>query len=1116
MEIIFWLFDTYPTPFWPGIFPGWLGWFAFLGLILGLLWWQRQAQAPWNLRNLMIFAGLGLAVIFTNLFIGIRMPVGAALPLPGIPQEPRGPAIMLLSAVPLLLAGGILGPAAAAALGILAGGLRFLWDTHSIYTPLELALSGILFSLAVRQRYRTRIFTLLREPLLAAFLLAIIYSPVFIIDAALVSSSSTAAGLDYGLAAIGSRNLALGCEFLLGGLFMQILVAAMPAAWGRTQPLQPSPMERSLEARFLFGAGSLILFFFLALLAGDWLVAGSAARDMLDNRIKGTAEISSQNVPFFLETGQNLAIQASRRPEVLNAGGDVLGKALADQIQSVPYFSQMLVFDHSKKLVGGYSSVPGSQIELYPEEQAGLDLANSGVLSQVYAIPAAAQDGNSGTGGNPGSSTGSITARVSFIIAVPDRAANSTGSQTVRILIARTDLANNPFSLPLITGLKSMAELGGSGILLDEKGRILIDPVSPVGSSQIMSQYAGQQKSEAAFFDDTAPDGTRNLVYYQPVVGQPWAVVLTVPAQQVQQQALTIAAPPAGMILLLTGIAFVTLLVGLKSITNSLQTLAIETIRIAQGQLDHALTVDGVDEVGQLRRSFEQMRLSLQARLAELNRLLLVSQGVASSLDVDDAVQPVLEAVLNTGAGAVRMVMPPLDEAVGQSPAVILGLGADKAAYARYDEQVIVLANQQGNLFLVDATRALGGKAASANPPLVSLFAISLRYENQQFGVLWAGYETQRTFSDSDVRFLTTLAGQAALAASNHHLFRTAEVGRQRLAAILAATPDPVLVIDQFDHLLLANPAATQVLGSAMETGLGQPIEMIIKNSELLAILRAAPADRLSGEISLPNGRVYLTTASPVLAEGQAVGRVCILRDVTHFKDLDKMKTDFVNTVSHDLRSPLTTMRGYATMLEMIGSLNEQQQGHVRKILTSVDNMTRLVNSLLDLGRLEAGVGLQLEMVPLAGILEKAVGSLRLAAQQKNIDLSISPSPNSGTMVEVDPALFAEAVYNLVENAIKYTPQGGKVLLATRVTAKEFLITVQDNGIGIDPLDQPRLFEKFYRGGQHEAREQKGSGLGLAIVKSIVEHHGGKIWLESRMGKGSIFFAQMPLRQAGR
>jgi PAS domain S-box-containing protein len=1096
MEIILWLLDTSPAPFWPVTFIGWLGWFVFLGLIIWLAWTWRQAQLPWTSLNRWIFAGLIGVMIISNLFIGIRLPVGATLPLPDIPQEPRGPAIMLLSAAPLMLAGGILGPLSAAALGFLAGVIRFLWDSHSIYTPLELALLGMLFSLAVRQRYRTLMFALLREPFLAALVLALLYVPVFVIDAFLVSSGSLTARLDYALAGAGLHSLALGCELLLGGLVMQVLVAAFPTPWGRRLPLQPSPVERSLQARFMFTTGTLIIFLLMALLAGDWLVAGTAARDMLHNRLKATAEISSQSVPFFLETGQNLAVQASKKPELINAGGDELTRALEEQAQAVPFFDQLLVFDRSKNLLGKYSSKEDVQLELYPEENAGLDLAFNNVISQTYTIPPVAPDQE-------------LPARVSFVIAIIDPASG----QSVRALIARTDLATNPFTLPLITSLRSMSELGGNGILLDENGRILYHPVF----SQVMSQYSGQQKTEAAFFDDTAPNGTRNLVYYQPVTGRSWAVVLTVPAQQAQQLALTIAAPLSAMILLMAVIALISLRLGLKVITTSLQTLAIEAVRIAQGQLDHALTVEGVDEVGQLRRSFEQMRISLQARLAELNRLLLVSQGVASSLDVQDAVQPVLEAVLATGASSVRLVMPPLGEEAGQAQASILALGPCKDSYARFDDRVRALADQQERVFMSNVGRSLGlntSKGENGNEIPLSLFAILLRHENHKFGVLWAGYDELHQFSDADVRFLTTLAGQAALAASNHYLFRSAEVGRQRLAAILASTPDPVLVIDQYDCLLLANPAATRVLGSAVETGKGQPVEKVITQAPLLEILRAAQSDKLTIELTLPDGRVYLATASPVLADNRPVGRVCILRDVTHFKELDLMKTEFVNTVSHDLRSPLTLMRGYSTMLEMAGTLNEQQQGFLRKIVYGVENMVHLVNTLLDLGRVEAGVGLQLEMVPVLDLIENAIGPLQLLAAQKNIDISVTLPQKTRPLIEADRSLFQQAIYNLVENAIKYTPPGGNIALRLQIPNDSLLFEVQDSGIGIDPVDQPRLFEKFYRGGQREAREQKGSGLGLAIVKSIVEHHGGKVWLESQLGKGSTFFLQVPLRQS--
>jgi signal transduction histidine kinase len=237
------------------------------------------------------------------------------------------------------------------------------------------------------------------------------------------------------------------------------------------------------------------------------------------------------------------------------------------------------------------------------------------------------------------------------------------------------------------------------------------------------------------------------------------------------------------------------------------------------------------------------------------------------------------------------------------------------------------------------------------------------------------------------------------------------------------------------------------------------------------------------------------------------------LRDVTHFKELDNMKSEFVATVSHDLRSPLTLMRGYATMLEMVGELNEQQQGYVKKIISGVENMSRLVNNLLDLGRIEIGVGLQVEDVPVLDILERVTGALQLQADQKNIGLNVELPKDMPNALEADSALLHQAVYNLVENAIKYTPAGGRVTIRARPEPDHLVFEVEDSGIGIPAEDMPRLFEKFYRGKQREARAQHGTGLGLAIVHSIAESHGGKVRVDSEVGKGSTFYLKIPLTQ---
>jgi signal transduction histidine kinase len=197
----------------------------------------------------------------------------------------------------------------------------------------------------------------------------------------------------------------------------------------------------------------------------------------------------------------------------------------------------------------------------------------------------------------------------------------------------------------------------------------------------------------------------------------------------------------------------------------------------------------------------------------------------------------------------------------------------------------------------------------------------------------------------------------------------------------------------------------------------------------------------------------------------------------------------------------------------MAGELNEQQQGYVKKIISGVENMSRLVNNLLDLGRIEIGVGLQVENIPVLDILERVTGAVQLQAGQKNIALNVELPKDMPHAVEADGALLHQAVYNLVENAIKYTPEGGRVTIRTRAEPEHIVFEIEDSGIGIPAEDMPRLFEKFYRGKQREARAQHGTGLGLAIVRSIAESHGGKVWVESEIGKGSTFFLQIPLTQ---
>jgi PAS domain S-box-containing protein len=1094
MSLIFTLITSLPYIQPPQDLLGWVGFVLLFVALIFMLWRWRAFNSPWGIFQSILAVVLLLAALVTSLFLGLRLPAGAGLPPPELPIEPSNPTAMIFSAIPWVLAAGMLGPTSAAIIAFLTGLLLSLWVTHNPFTALELALLAILFSLAVRQRYRTAIFRWLRHPLVAGFVLVLLFPFIHLGLTIVISRGLLVTRLDYALTNLQFATLALAIELFVAGLFTEAISLLLPDYWGSNAPLSPSPAEQSLQIRFLASMAPLAAILILTIMIGDWYVAGRAARGMLEAQMANATRMVAENIPYFLETGQNLISSLANDSRLLTNNTNELKDILDEDIKIVPFFSQLAVVERSGDAVASYPNnyYVGKQAPV--DEQMGYQWAFTGVPFQTFTIPPAPDQ---------------TTAQVAFMAVIPDET-----SQVERLLVGHSDLASNPFTKPLLASLNNLTGIDGQGILLDENNRVLIHP----DPSMVMTTYPGRTSDEALFYDDAALDGTRQLVYYQPAVGRAWSVVLTVPAYRAQQLALTIAAPLLAIIMILSIVAIIMTRLSLRAVTASLNNLAGEASRLAEGKLEQPLAVTGEDEVGQLSHAFEQMRVSLKARMDELNRLLVVSQGVASSLEVSEAVQPVLESALVTGANTARIVLTPsvLPELDGDSTTPIsFGLGPEKDAYRELDDQVLALTRQQERLVLSNILRPRLLNLNPGAPSPSSLMAVALRNENLYYGALWVAYKEPHVFSEEEVRFLVMLASQAALAAANARLFQNAEIGRQRLAAILASSPDPILVTDQHDRLLLANPAAWQVLGWNMDTEEGQPIEQIISQPDLIDLLSPASEERKTKEITLGNGAVYLASATPVLAEGQRVGRVCVLRDVTHFKELDALKSEFVSTVSHDLRSPLTLMRGYATMLEMVGQLNEQQTSYVRKIVIGVESMSRLVNNLLDLGRIEAGIGLQLEMVPVQDVLERVVGALQLQASQKRTQLSIEIPQSTVPFIEADQALLQQALHNLVENAIKYTKSDGKVLVRVQVQPIGMVFAVIDNGIGVSPMDQPRLFEKFYRGAQ-QAKDERGTGLGLAIVKSIAERHGGRVWAESQLGKGSAFYMAIPLRQPKR
>jgi signal transduction histidine kinase len=230
-------------------------------------------------------------------------------------------------------------------------------------------------------------------------------------------------------------------------------------------------------------------------------------------------------------------------------------------------------------------------------------------------------------------------------------------------------------------------------------------------------------------------------------------------------------------------------------------------------------------------------------------------------------------------------------------------------------------------------------------------------------------------------------------------------------------------------------------------------------------------------------------------------------------RELDQLKSTFVSIVSHELRTPMTSIKGYVeNMLDgLTGYLTEKQFSYLGRVKYNVERLTRMINDLLDLSRIEAGrVELALRPVSLLELVTEVLESLQALAREKSLTLEARYA-DLLSMIHGDRDKLHQVLTNLIQNAIKFTPPGGAVLVESLVRDDQFVqVSVTDTGCGIQPEDLAKVFEKFYRG-ESTPTDARGAGLGLAIVKSLVELHGGRIWVESVPGAGSRFFFTIPV-----
>jgi two-component system phosphate regulon sensor histidine kinase PhoR len=353
------------------------------------------------------------------------------------------------------------------------------------------------------------------------------------------------------------------------------------------------------------------------------------------------------------------------------------------------------------------------------------------------------------------------------------------------------------------------------------------------------------------------------------------------------------------------------------------------------------------------------------------------------------------------------------------------------------------------------------------------------------------------------------------------------EISKEKdyLQTILKGMAEGVLVVDGRGRILLVNDALRRLLSLSSDVSDKMPLE-IIRNAELEGAIRKAIQDGenialeldldKSGEKTIEINVVSILSSNKRTDEDNEGirGAIAVFHDITRLKQLEKIRQDFVANVSHELRTPLTTIKGYAeTLLE--GALKEDQAFQfVQVIKRHTDRLTKIVEDLLMLSRIETKeFQLRMEAIPLRDFIDDVVEFVKEPAEKKEISLSRNEIPSS-LAVQADRDYLEQILINLLDNAVKYTPEGGKVIVsAIEKDSKDIQFSVEDNGIGIPKEDLSRIFERFYRVDKGRSKELGGTGLGLSIVKHLVQAHGGRVWVESQIGKGSTFYLTLPKRR---
>ncbi|MCS7220480.1 MAG: ATP-binding protein [Anaerolineae bacterium] len=424
-----------------------------------------------------------------------------------------------------------------------------------------------------------------------------------------------------------------------------------------------------------------------------------------------------------------------------------------------------------------------------------------------------------------------------------------------------------------------------------------------------------------------------------------------------------------------------------------------------------------------------------------------------------------------------------------------------------------------------DLNLRLHAVSAAVGLPLDQVISLPLVVEDEPLGVIYLFRSGSLAFTSNDRRVLMAFAAQAAIAVRNARLYSDLVAGKQRLDAVIENSADGIMILDPQRRIEIINRAMLQMTGWSREDALGQPCHKVlalqnIEGNDICQIenpeaqLPRQGTLYVEGELIRPSGSrlVVGVRYTPLWDEAGHLRNIIVnVVDITRYREAEDMKRTFISVISHELKTPVALIKGYATTLAREDAHWDQEtlREGLRVIEEESDRLNSLIDNLLDASRIQAGV-LKLEMgdVNLPQLVRRAVERFSTQTDRHQFEIDF---PEDFPIVLGDDERLRQVLDNLISNAIKYSPDGGVIRIGGWADEDQVTVYVADQGIGIPPEEHSRLFNRFYRVDSSLRRKTQGAGLGLFLCKSLVEAHGGHIWFRSEPGKGSTFFFSLPI-----